>query len=43
MVKRLNDLGVDAMPGTPEEYTAFIKTETARLGELVRASGAKAD
>ena len=43
VVKRLNDLGIDAMPGTPEEYTAFIKTETARLGELVRASGAKAD
>ncbi len=43
VVKRLNDLGIDAMPGTPEEYSAFIRTETARLGELVRASGAKAD
>jgi tripartite-type tricarboxylate transporter receptor subunit TctC len=43
VVKRLNDQGIDVSPTTPEEYAAFIKSETARLGEMVKASGAKAD
>ena len=43
IVKRLNDQGIDVSPSTPEEYTAFIKSETVRLGEMVKASGAKAD
>jgi tripartite-type tricarboxylate transporter receptor subunit TctC len=43
LVKRLNDQGIDVSPSTPEEYTAFIKSETVRLGEMVKASGAKAD
>ena len=43
IIKRLNDQGIDVLPSTPEEYTAFIKAETVRLGEMVKASGAKAD
>lgn len=43
VIKRLNDQGIDVLPSTPEEYTAFIKSETVRLGEMVKASGAKAD
>ena len=43
LAKRLSEQGIDVSPGTPEEYTAYIKSETARLGEMVKASGAKAD
>ena len=43
LVKRMTEQGIDIATGTPEEYTAFIKAETARWGEVVRVSGAKAD
>ena len=43
LAKRLSEQGIDVSPSTPEEYTAYIKSETARLGEMVKASGAKAD
>ncbi len=43
LVKRLTEQGIDVMPSTPEEYTAFIKAETARLGALIKESGAKAE
>ena len=43
MVKRLTEQGIEIIAGTPEEYTAFIKAETARWGAVVKASGAKAD
>ena len=43
LAKRLSEQGLDVSPSTPEEYTAYIKSETARLGEMVKASGAKAD
>ena len=43
VVKRLTEQGIEIIAGTPEEYTAFIKAETARWGAVVKASGAKAD
>jgi tripartite-type tricarboxylate transporter receptor subunit TctC len=43
LVKRMTEQGIDISTGTPEEYTAFIKAETARWGEVVKTSGAKAD
>lgn len=43
VVKRLADQGIDAMSMTPEQFAAFIKSETARWTEVVKASGAKAD
>ena len=43
MTKRLAEMGVDPMGGTPEDFGRLIKSETARLGEMVKASGAKAD
>ncbi len=43
LAKRLSEQGIDVSPSTPEEYSAYIKAETARLGEMVKASGAKAD
>ncbi len=43
LVKRMTEQGIDITTGTPEEYTAFIKSETARWTEVVKASGAKVD
>ncbi len=41
--KRLTDLGFDLVPGTPEQFSAFIKEEIARWGLVVKASGARVD
>ena len=30
-------------PGTPEQFSAFVRTELARYEGVVKASGAKAD
>ena len=43
IAKRLTEQGIDITTGTPEEYTAFIKAETARWRDVVKASGAKVD
>ncbi len=41
--KRLVEMGADPMGGTPEEFGKLIKSEIARFGIAVKASGAKAD
>ena len=41
--KRLVEMGADPMGGTPEEFGKLIKSEIARFGMAVKASGAKAD
>jgi len=43
MSKRLVEMGVDPMGGTPEEFGRLIRAETARFGKAVKDSGAKAD
>jgi tripartite-type tricarboxylate transporter receptor subunit TctC len=43
MSKRLVDMGVDPLGGTPEEFGARIRADIARFGKAVKASGAKAD
>src|SRR6185436_8196477 len=43
IAKRMTEQGIDVTTGTPEEYTAFIKSETARWREVVKASGARVD
>lgn len=43
IVKRLAEVGVDVVANTPEEFAAMIKSETARWGEVVKASGARVD
>jgi len=42
-VARLGELGAVALPGTPEEYQARNVAQHARLGELIRRVGIKAD
>ena len=41
--QRLLDLGSADVAGTPEQFGAFIKTEIAKWGKVVRASGASAE
>lgn len=41
--KRLIEQGVDPWGGTPDEFGKLIRSETARFGAAVKASGAKAD
>ena len=43
IVKQMTDQGAEALATTPAEFTAFIASETERLGKLVRAVGAKAE
>ena len=40
---RLGAVGVDPAGGSPERFTAFIASELAKWGKVVRAAGAKLD
>jgi tripartite-type tricarboxylate transporter receptor subunit TctC len=37
--KRLTDLGLDAVGGTPEQFGAFIRQDIAKYAKIVKASG----
>jgi tripartite-type tricarboxylate transporter receptor subunit TctC len=37
----LDGLGVDIVGGTPEEFTAYIKSEIPKWAAVIKASGAK--
>lgn len=41
--ERMKALGMEATPSTPEEFGAFLKTESAKWADLVTKSGAKVD
>jgi len=41
--ERVLAAGAEASPSTPEEFGALIRSEIVKWGEVVRASGAKAD
>ncbi|MGZ8231855.1 MAG: Bug family tripartite tricarboxylate transporter substrate binding protein [Burkholderiales bacterium] len=43
MSQRLQEMGVDPMGGTPEEFGKLISAEIVRFGKAVKESGAKAD
>ena len=40
---RLTQLGADPVGSTPDEFAAYIRTETEKWARVVKASGAKAD
>jgi len=40
---KLHDLGMDTIGSSPEEFAAFMKTESERFADAIRFSGAKAD
>jgi tripartite-type tricarboxylate transporter receptor subunit TctC len=41
--QRFAQLGVEAVPDTPEHFGAYIASETAKWAEIVKRSGAKVD
>jgi tripartite-type tricarboxylate transporter receptor subunit TctC len=41
--KKFADLGVEAVYDTPEQFAAFIKSETAKYGKLIKDAGIKAE
>lgn len=43
VVKRMQDFGMEALPGTPEQFHTLARTEAKRWGALIRAAGIKLD
>jgi tripartite-type tricarboxylate transporter receptor subunit TctC len=43
VMRQMADQGAEVHATTPEQFAAFIASETERLGKLVRAVGAKAE
>jgi tripartite-type tricarboxylate transporter receptor subunit TctC len=41
--KRLTELGIQPMTGTPEQLAAFVRTEAQKWGDLVRQAKIVAD
>jgi tripartite-type tricarboxylate transporter receptor subunit TctC len=41
--KKLIELGAEPVGNSPEEFSAFVKTEVVKWGEVVKKSGAKVD
>ncbi len=41
--KRFSDFGMDAMPGTPEQFHALSRAESGRWGPIIKAQGIKLD
>ncbi|MHA7682722.1 tripartite tricarboxylate transporter substrate-binding protein [Cupriavidus sp. PET2-C1] len=35
--------GSDILGGTPQQYTAYMKSEATRWGQIIKESGAKVD
>jgi len=40
---KLKEVGVDIVGSTPEQATAFVKSEYAKWAKLIQASGARVD
>jgi tripartite-type tricarboxylate transporter receptor subunit TctC len=43
VVERLSAQGAEPVGSTPEEFAAYIRSETAKWAKVVRESGAKAE
>lgn len=41
--ERFVSLGAELLSGSPEEFAAYIRSETAKWGKVIKDSGAKAD
>ena len=43
VVKRMQDFGMEALPGTPEQFRALARAEAKRWGAVIKAAGVKLD
>ncbi|MET1115010.1 MAG: tripartite tricarboxylate transporter substrate binding protein [Comamonas sp.] len=43
VAKRMQDFGMEALPGTPEQFRSFARAESKRWGEIIRQAGIKLD
>ena len=43
VAKRMQDFGMEALPGTPEQFRAMARAEAQRWGQIIRAAGVKLD
>ncbi|MBY0412333.1 MAG: tripartite tricarboxylate transporter substrate binding protein, partial [Burkholderiaceae bacterium] len=43
VVKRMADFGMEALPGTPEQFHAMARAESKRWGEIIKAAGVRLD
>jgi tripartite-type tricarboxylate transporter receptor subunit TctC len=43
IVERLSGQGAEPVGSTPEEFAAYIKSESVKWAKVVRESGAKAE
>ncbi|QKV51670.1 Bug family tripartite tricarboxylate transporter substrate binding protein [Comamonas antarctica] len=43
VVKRMQDFGMEALPGTPEQFRAMARAEARRWGEIIQQAGIKLD
>ena len=41
--KKLEDQGLDVLPGTPDQFGKLIRADIAKWGRVVKESGAKAE
>jgi tripartite-type tricarboxylate transporter receptor subunit TctC len=41
VLERIHLLGAEPMPGTPEEFGRFIRSEYEKWGKVIAESGAK--
>ena len=43
VAKRMQDFGMEALPGTPEQFHTMARAEAKRWGEIIKAAGVKLD
>ena len=43
VVKRMADFGMEALPGTPEQFHQLARAEAKRWGEVIKTAGVKLD
>ena len=43
VVKRMADFGMEALPGTPEQFHAMARAEAKRWGAVIKSAGVKLD
>ena len=43
VAKRMQDFGMEALPGTPEQFRAMARSESQRWGAIIKSAGVKLD